>query len=78
MSAWIGASGRREGIMAKIVLVLLVACALVMLGFLMGVLFARSDSDTYDYDDLMRAYSAGYESGCRTGGWTENREDDEA
>ena len=62
--------------MAKIVLAFLVGCALIMLGFLMGVLFARSDSDVYDYDDLMRAYSSGYESGCRTGGWTEDREDE--
>lgn len=54
--------------MAKIVLVFLVACALVMLGFLMGVLFARSDSDVYDYDDLMRAYSSGFNSGYEAGG----------
>lgn len=64
--------------MARIVLVLLMGCSLVVLGFLMGVLFARSDSDVYDYDDLMRAYSAGFESGREAGGWTEDREDDEA
>ena len=64
--------------MARIVLVLLMVCALVVLGFLMGVLFARSDSDVYDYDDLMRAYSAGFESGREAGGWTGGGEDDEA
>lgn len=64
--------------MAKIVLAFLVGCALIMLGFLMGVLFARSDNDVYDYDDLMRAYSAGFESGRKAGGWPGNGEVDEA
>ena len=58
--------------MARIVLVLLMVCALVVLGFLMGVLFARPDSDVYDYDDLMRAYSAGFDAGRKAGGSGEN------
>lgn len=62
--------------MARIVLVLLMGCSLVVLGFQMGALFAISNNDVYDYDDLMRAYSAGFESGRRAGGWTEDREDE--
>lgn len=64
--------------MVRIVLVLLMGCSLVVLGFQMGALFAISNNDVYDYDDLMRAYSAGFESGRKAGGWTEDREDDEA
>lgn len=50
------------------------------IGFVAGyvlalMLFSSADSHAYDYDDIERAYTEGFESGRKAGGWTEDGEE---
>ena len=47
-------------------------------GYVLALMFFSADSHAYDYDDIERAYTEGFEAGRKAGGWTEDREDDEA
>lgn len=63
--------------MLIIIVALLLLLTGAMIGFVLSALFAGA-GDIYDDDDIMRAYSAGFDAGRKAGGWPGNGEVDEA
>lgn len=63
--------------MSKIIVALLLLAIGAVTGFVLAALFTGADS-IYDNDDIMRAYSAGFDAGRKAGGWPGNGEADEA
>ena len=63
--------------MLKIIVALLLLVIGAAIGFALFALFAGAGG-IYDNDDIMRAYSAGFDAGRKAGGWPGNGVVDEA